>query len=1004
MVTKVFLSSTSRDLEAYRKLACEVCLRLGMLPLPMEYFEAMGVGATAGSRRKLDEADLYVGIFAHRYGHVEPSEGRSVTECEFEHAGTRGLDRLCFLAEPGHAVEHRPQNRALRARQHAFRGRVEARLIRALFTSPEDFGLKLTQALTAWQRGDAQARLPQPRLESRVVGATSPAERWSFRARAVPVVGRQYETADLLGWCNTGPPVSWQVLAGPAGCGKSRLAQELCLALPQGWHAGFVAPDQMFDWSGWQPNAATLLVLDYAGEYPGLGRTILGALARSQNADRPPVRLLLLEREADGPWLQAMLGSRSDAVQFRQIRASPKAIVLGPFSQDTVWELTKAAVGSDDTRMPPRAVWLAYVDRLDRRRTPLLLSLAIEHWRRIGATPNAGRADLLAAWLARERTGWRARGALEPYENLLALATACGGLPDSVLAQPADPTWLLPPDLDFDPSVYTAMGVGEWSSERLAPLRPDLLGEWFVLETLRGRNPRLSEQRARVLARLAWSNCGGETRRPLASGVVAGAWWVTPSPWWHFLRRCIEDFPDHDNLEMLLSEPPPEADGREWWLRLIYLAVERLGTLGRVETARRLLVQLEQAQGLAETDDWVLRARIVMAAALFRAGQAEAAATLMAEASATQEADPHRDMHAAPAAEAALATLDLAAQAPLATALLAMLALAAQRSPSPDSLPAYARALAQWVMDKSLDDESRRAQFRALQELCTAHIERDVTPVVSLADAAHALCDHYLDQDCGLDEAMHMSAIVRGVLRQRERWRVVDPDDSGGPFAVRVQVDDLRRIRLDLARCAIGLIPALARANRHSEALERLREIQVLSQPYGWDAEFSRCWVAAVALHAQEMATQGEPSQVPKAIDAIVSLSARFPDDAGAFIEMATDLGQGQVRQAAEAGDTARCLLLFERIAQANAVAGAGPASELHLALAAAATLFSAGLRLTLADQKRVVAAAAAALRSDRYREHLGRQGVGESVLAKREIFLAEIEAARYPAESGPAK
>ncbi|MDX2137030.1 MAG: DUF4062 domain-containing protein, partial [Chloroflexota bacterium] len=76
----VFISSTSRDLADYRAAAVEICLRMGYTPIAMEYFSAMPVGATAGSLHKLDTADLYVGIFAHRYGYIEDeADGRSVT-------------------------------------------------------------------------------------------------------------------------------------------------------------------------------------------------------------------------------------------------------------------------------------------------------------------------------------------------------------------------------------------------------------------------------------------------------------------------------------------------------------------------------------------------------------------------------------------------------------------------------------------------------------------------------------------------------------------------------------------------------------------------------------------------------------------------------------------------------------------------------------------------------------------------------------------------------------
>jgi hypothetical protein len=39
-------------------------MRFGIFPIAMEFFESMGLGATVGSKRKLDEADASVGIFA----------------------------------------------------------------------------------------------------------------------------------------------------------------------------------------------------------------------------------------------------------------------------------------------------------------------------------------------------------------------------------------------------------------------------------------------------------------------------------------------------------------------------------------------------------------------------------------------------------------------------------------------------------------------------------------------------------------------------------------------------------------------------------------------------------------------------------------------------------------------------------------------------------------------------------------------------------------------------
>ena len=68
----------------------------------MEFFNAMGPGATEGSKQRIMQSDVYVGIFAYRYGYVEEGYAESVTEIEFQFAGERDIDRLCFLVDPAY--------------------------------------------------------------------------------------------------------------------------------------------------------------------------------------------------------------------------------------------------------------------------------------------------------------------------------------------------------------------------------------------------------------------------------------------------------------------------------------------------------------------------------------------------------------------------------------------------------------------------------------------------------------------------------------------------------------------------------------------------------------------------------------------------------------------------------------------------------------------------------------------------------------------------------------
>ena len=154
---KVFIGSTQKDLAKYRLGAIEVCLELHYSPIAMEHFPAMGSGATAGSKQKIDESSLYVGIFAHRYGHVENGYDKSVTEIEFDYAGDLGLERLCFLLEDDYPwpEKYRDHGSKLVALSQ-FKQKINT-LIRKEFTSVEDFKNKLMGALIHWERRQQQS-------------------------------------------------------------------------------------------------------------------------------------------------------------------------------------------------------------------------------------------------------------------------------------------------------------------------------------------------------------------------------------------------------------------------------------------------------------------------------------------------------------------------------------------------------------------------------------------------------------------------------------------------------------------------------------------------------------------------------------------------------------------------------------------------------------------------------------------------------------------------------
>lgn len=188
-MTRVFIGSTSIDLGGYRAMAIEVVNRHGMTPIAMEFFEAAGHPAAEESRRKIDDSDVYVGIFAHRYGHIDPEDGRSITELEFDHAAARGLERLCFVVDPEYPWPPDGIDFDNYARVKALRERVGRTLVRARFTTVDNFGLLLSQSLDAWKQRNGH-------MESRV----RPAERPRPSTLPPPpplVVGRDNDVREI---------------------------------------------------------------------------------------------------------------------------------------------------------------------------------------------------------------------------------------------------------------------------------------------------------------------------------------------------------------------------------------------------------------------------------------------------------------------------------------------------------------------------------------------------------------------------------------------------------------------------------------------------------------------------------------------------------------------------------------------------------------------------------------------------------------------------------------
>lgn len=917
---KVFIGSTSRDLHAYRLAAIDECNRLGLVPIAMEYFEAIGAGATAGSRRKLEDADVYVGIFAHRYGFVEPGEPASVTELEFDHADTRGLERLSFLIDPAHddaALEELAEPE-YRERMAAFRARVEGSVIRQHFTTVDDFRGKVRLALQGWMERTPELRGLHPALSFRLLEPTQE-NRLRYGAQRMPFVGRARELEQLRVFLEEERGLSWVVVAGAAGSGKSRLVQELCTRISPPWRAGFLLVEPPFEeWARWRPEGPTLIAIDYASEQVDEIRTLLGALTHRGNDAfaRTPVRVILVERDADGSWMQRLIGNRSAGYALEQARSTAATVQVGPLTDDELWQGVADMVDGIATWHGARDDLVAAIHTLDPERRPLFALLAadaVAAGRRIGAWD---RERLLRDVIGREREAWAAHGVTAEYENLLALATATGGLAEEVLETPP-PGSKLPTYRDFDPAIYRAMTGAHVDGDALPPLKPDLLGEFFVLEHVRGRNDRITAQNAKELATAAWRVRGG-SRRVKQFNVLTH---VFPSSVPLFLQRVLTDYVDHPATPHLLAWPAGEGVDRYFWPELAAQGVTRLADAGRMSDAlacfNEMTAMLEsETASLLHTGSVITAAFALLPHSLSDdAGIAHTALLDRVRNTELRTHDATAHAFAGGVADAAPALVE-AQRGELADQLLERVHVLIEQNPDDQELrSSYARALSLLVTtERPL--EAREDSLERLGAFCQEHRE-DVWLYQLLALAASSLFRTYVADDARAADAERMNNLLRSLSRQRgERPLVRYTSNPEGhmPFTADVVTDDLRTIRLELAESNGKLIPGLVRAGRHREASLLIDEIQRISLPN--DAEFAAAWALAVGHHADAIAATGEFQQIPKALVAIGEVAADFPED-GRFPRIACTLARNTVKRAVAADDLATAEEMIRALAGA---------------------------------------------------------------------------------------
>ena len=447
----------------------------------------------------------------------------------------------------------------------------------------------------------------------------------TYAHRQAGLVGREGDLQRLADFLDQEAEVSWWVITGAGGIGKSRLALEFLLLHQNLWEVGRLSKDKLCDRAGldrWRPLSPTLMVIDYAAEYPDDIGQWLDHLIRHQQEYDFPVRLLILERyHQEQEWWKKLAPATTDGFARQQklyTRAPLELSLLTRTQQrEALHEFLRGSEKPCELPAEGNPFWESLHTLSDKGR-PLFIGMVAVALATGGNSVNAIRnwttsEDLLKFVLAHEQDAWKrlfahgnyTKPEQERISDLLAISTVTAGL-EWERNEEANTAILLASGLCADSAelsrfwqaVCLLTGNGEGT------LQPDIFAEYFVLRSWQAQPNQPSQHRKKMLS---------------------AAHQLAPANTRSFIARCATDYPQDKSTRIWwdwLRDGSSAPDSREL-LETAFAIASQLHLQGQSRLA--LAVWLPPLLSLADPQ---LRARALNLQGVLHLSLGEFAAAL----------------------------------------------------------------------------------------------------------------------------------------------------------------------------------------------------------------------------------------------------------------------------------------------------------------------------------------------------------------------------------------